>query len=443
MAQLEAERARLQEVIDCAPVPLIVGDLARGLARPNRAMRAWLGELEIGTVEEILAATHPDDQAEDLRLFTELLDGQRDSYEIEKRFVGGGRVHWGRLAMAMHRGSEPFTVAVVQDIGELKCAEGRLQTVTENLPVACLITGLADSTIRYANPAAGLLFDTPAAELIGAPARAMYDDPADREAIVRLLHEQGRVDGYEAAFTSPSGRHMQMSASLRLVEYEGEPCLMGVGVDVTSRHEALSELERTAAHRELLLQEVHHRVKNNLQVISSLLFLQGQSVDDPAMRRVFESNRARILAMAIVHDALSESECARMPIDTLVPQLTSDLLVAWSRDASIEVVHDLAPVELARDAVVPCMLVVNELVANAIKHAFGKVGGQILVELRTVDGQAVLCVEDDGVGIGEPPDLTGLGLSLVAALVEQVHGTFRIVRLPQGGTCCEVRFPLG
>lgn len=428
--ELEASRERtrtLEDLIEHAPVPIAIGCAEDGQAQANAALVRRMEELELDSVDEILSATHPDGC---------------EHHVLDMRYPRpGGRYDWERLSVGVRKiGGKTHTLAVLQDITELKRTEARLQTVTENLPVGCVISSRATSEVRYVNPAMAQLFGTEPQELVGRSATGSYDDPGDRDALLKVLEQQGTVDGFEVWFAAPSGRRHRLKTFLREVEFEGERCLMGVGIDVTDGHLAKVELQRALDHREVLLREIHHRVMNNLQVISSLLYLQADSIQEPEYKRIFESNRQRIAAMAMVHDALSASERARMPIDALVPRMAENLLTAWSVGMPIDVRCSIQPLELPRDMVVPSMLIVNELVSNAIKHAFGPSGGTIAIAYEAQpDGTRVLCVEDDGMGMGtsEP----SLGLTLVGALVEQLRGTYSLERREGGGTRCEVRLP--
>lgn len=198
--------------------------------------------------------------------------------------------------------------------------------------------------------------------------------------------------------------------------------------------------------KESLLKEVHHRVKNNLQLISSLLSLQASRIDDPAVAELFAESRHRVRSMAMVHENLYRAgNFARVPMPAHVGKLCAELARAYgtaARDITLQVEVD--DVQLDLDRAVSCGLIINELLSNALKHAFGQqAGGRVQVGLRVVDeGWCELRVGDDGQGL--PPGLevsraATLGLQLVDDLVAQLRGTLAVQGAP--GTLFRIRFP--
>jgi two-component system, sensor histidine kinase PdtaS len=184
-----------------------------------------------------------------------------------------------------------------------------------------------------------------------------------------------------------------------------------------------------------LLGEIHHRVKNNLQIVDSLLGLQLGTIDDTGLQEILRESQTRIKSMALIHQILYQSnDFARMDfsnfIDTLVPTLAS----AYGADPGrIAIAINAIEVRLPVSVAIPCGLLVNELVSNALKHAFpGNRNGEIRIDLGiAADGQILLSVEDDGVGIPDDLDLdqtTTLGLQLVMLLTDQIGGEIVIRR---------------
>ncbi len=184
---------------------------------------------------------------------------------------------------------------------------------------------------------------------------------------------------------------------------------------------------------------MHHRVKNNLQVISSLVSLQTSSESNPAVRVLLEDVRDRVRTMALVHEKLYES--ANLGAIDFAEYARSLLNYLWRAHgqlaAPVRLTLDMAPVTLSVQAAVPCGLILNELACNALKHAFsGRATGEVMVVLRHDDAGLVrLRVSDNGVGLRHDLDWrqsTSLGLRLVRLLTEQLGGTVES-RLPAGG----------
>lgn len=203
--------------------------------------------------------------------------------------------------------------------------------------------------------------------------------------------------------------------------------------DITDRKRAEERIEASLREKEVLLKEIHHRVKNNLQVISSLMDLQADALKEPALRSVFADMRDRIRSMALVHEKLYQSESlARVEFAEYARSLLANLWRAHADSAAtVRLKLDLQPLSLSVVTAVPCGLLLNELVTNALKHAFrGRSDDEITVEMaRSPEGRVCLRVRDNGLGL--PPGLDwrqsrSLGLRLVQMLVRQLEGALEV-----------------
>ncbi len=207
------------------------------------------------------------------------------------------------------------------------------------------------------------------------------------------------------------------------------------------------ELERRVKEKDVLLGEIHHRVKNSLQVVSSLLTLEVARIQDSSVVEMLRATQNRIRSMALIHQTLYQSkDFALVDFHAFLRSFVPPLIQSYSLfPERISLSFDVAEVRLPIDAAIPCGLIVNELISNALKHAFpeGRVG-RIAVDFRqNQSGDALLCVEDDGVGIAEPLSLEQtetLGLQLVRLLTEQLGGTVQVHG--RDPTRFAVRFPL-
>ncbi|MCK5573122.1 MAG: ATP-binding protein, partial [Bacteroidetes bacterium] len=191
----------------------------------------------------------------------------------------------------------------------------------------------------------------------------------------------------------------------------------------------------------------HHRVKNNLQIVSSLLSLQTEHVAPEEALEALKESQNRVRSMAMIHEQLySSGDLARIKFDRYVRDLTSYIFRTYStRAGKISLTMDVQPVALGIDRAIPCGIIINELVTNALKHAFPhESGGTIHIRfVKGGDQEVLLTVEDDGVGIPEgldPEKSTSLGLELVQTLVEQLKGKVSIES--SGGARFSIRFPL-
>jgi len=193
------------------------------------------------------------------------------------------------------------------------------------------------------------------------------------------------------------------------------------------------KLRRSLAEKESLLKEIHHRVKNNLQVVSSLLYLQEEVLTDPKGIDILRESQNRIKSMALIHEQLySTDDFARIDFGRYVHELASNLTDAYGIDpAHIQLNIRADDVSLGVDMAVPCGLIINELVSNAFKHAFSPdTKGIINIVIRNLDsGRMTIEVADNGIGIADKPagtDSKSLGLRLADTMTTQLGGRLEV-----------------
>jgi len=217
--------------------------------------------------------------------------------------------------------------------------------------------------------------------------------------------------------------------------------------DISDRKKSEDQLQLSLQEKEILLREVHHRVKNNMQVISGLIELQSSQITDPQTQRLLQESYERIKAMALIHESLYRSkDLARIDFSIYLDKLISYLLSSYGRTRDeISVDIQLQIIQMNMDIAVPCGLIANELISNSLKHGFpGGRHGEISVRLAAAgEKECEFTVSDDGVGF--PPDLdfrnmTSFGLQLINGLAtHQMRGTVGLRR--ENGTTFVIRFP--
>jgi len=222
--------------------------------------------------------------------------------------------------------------------------------------------------------------------------------------------------------------------------------IVSVSRDITARKRAEERLQASLAEKEALLREVHHRVKNNLQLVSSLVNFSARGMKEPAGREALTEIRLRIRAIAMVHDKLYKSpDLARVELG----EFLSDLLVHYSQVYAaagdrIAIMTDLEKIGLPIETAVPVGLIAGELIGNSLRHAFpaGR-AGRLTVELRRLpEGQVLLAVGDDGPGLPEdidPGKSASLGFVIVKSLADQIGGRIELDR--KEGTTFRIVFP--
>jgi PAS domain S-box-containing protein len=217
--------------------------------------------------------------------------------------------------------------------------------------------------------------------------------------------------------------------------------------DITARKEAEESLKASLHEKEVLLKEIHHRVKNNMQVISSLLSLQSRHLQDPTAIAMFRESQHRIRSMALVHEKLYQSQdLSRINFASYLENLLVYLFHAYPVNArGVRLRTDIEDFTLDINTAIPCGLLISELVTNALKHAFpGGGGGEILVAIKPRDGRHyVLTVKDTGVGYPAGLDFRAaetFGMQLVSMLLQQLDGTIAMTAVPGAGTEFRVDF---
>jgi PAS domain S-box-containing protein len=412
---------------------------------------------------------HPDDRELSERTMA-TARATAGACESEFRVVHpSGAIRYLRSAFGAVRDSDGFAakiIGVTFDVTDRRRATEQFRLALDAAPTGMLLMNEAGE-ITLVNAQIEALFGYRRDELLGqriellVPERfrahhpdfrgAFFGDPKTRiMGAGRDLYGR-RKDGSEVPveiglnpLLTPDGLFVLSSIADITERKRAEEGLQSLNAELEQRVRArTSELKE----RESLLQEIHHRVKNNLQVISSLINMQIRGLDDESSRVALRDCQSRVMTMAQIHEMLYQSEdYARVPFAKYAKDLTSRILSAGATSSGHITVHlQLEEVSLPVAQAIPCGLILNELVANSLKHAFPNAAhGTIRVELRLAPDQSViLSVGDDGVGIAPALDLkklASLGMQLVMTLVEQLEGRLEIIRSP--GSTFRITFAL-
>ncbi len=264
----------------------------------------------------------------------------------------------------------------------------------------------------------------------------IYDissNPVIRDIITECIRGKSSAT-YESVFDTKQGKSIWLSSTLNPI-FNDEGKLMNlvvVDTDISYRKEMEEQIKESLEEKGLLLKEIHHRVKNNLQIIISLFNLQSGYVDDDKAYKALREGQDRIKSMALIHERFYQADgTTRIDFDDYIRRLCESLLAsADGLQERVRMKFELQKISLDIDSAVPCGLIINELVNNSIKHAFpGKRTGSIFVSFsRDADRKHRLVIEDDGIGLPAGFDLLKadtLGMQLVTALTDQLEGTVR------------------
>jgi PAS domain S-box-containing protein len=347
----------------------------------------------------------------------------------------------------------------------LLASEARLRTIINTEP-DCVKVVRQDGSLLDMNEAGVAMLEAASIEEARAHGLANFICPEHVGAFAELHRrviagQRGELD-FEVVGLRGTRRWLRTSAAPMFDATLGETVLVGITSDITERRHDVERLRalneelanrvqaRTAAlkEREVMLQEIHHRVKNNLQVIASLINMQSRTLVNTATRLALQQCRSRVETMSEIHEMLYQSkDYAQVPFGKFAKDLATRVLSAsGSSNTAVALEFDLEDLSLPVHTAIPCGLILNELVANSIKHAFpDAASGKIRVELRRVaDHEALLSVSDDGIGIAPQFDAAradSLGIQLVITLVEQLDAHLEIVRQP--GATFRITFPVG
>jgi len=341
---------------------------------------------------------------------------------------------------------------IIVDITERRRAEKALEQnekllsqIAENFPNSYLSIIERDLTVGFTSGQEFKKQNLNPEQFIGLTLEQVF---GDKTAIVRQYYEK-TFKGEECSFELFINNQHQYYRTVPLYADDGDiPRILAVVENITERKKAEEQIKKDLKEKQVLLKEIYHRVKNNLQVISSLLGLQASYIEDKQALEMFKESRDRVRSMALIHEELYRSkEFSNIDFGKYIKNLTGQLVKTYIIDSGrIDLDCKFEDVSLGMVQAVPCGLVINELVSNALKHAFppsfeGK--GKIEITLRSMEaGEIELIVRDNGVGIPKELDIRkteSLGMHLVTLLTEdQLEGQVKLDR--SRGTKFTIRF---
>ena len=390
----------------------------------------------------------PEDKAQG-KPVQELAEAAREGrFEAEDwRLRSDGSRFWASVSLSAIRDEQGELVGfakITRDLTERKQQEDLLIRVAELAPSAMLMID-QEGAIVLVNAQAEAMFGYPRSEMLGQPLDMLIPqgDRAAFPAWHRGLRDNSMTStlaaGQEWHAVRKHGLAFPVEIRLGLIDSPQGPAILAAVSDITERRQQQAAAEQALAEKETLLKEVYHRVKNNLQVVQSLLSLQKHALPEGPSRAAIEDSVQRVRAMALVHEKLYQS--ANLAAVSL-PDYTSDLVrqIAESNGADRRMVKlhvDMPPMDTGLDSAVPFGLLLTELISNALKHAFpGQRAGDIWVKLTPQNHGDLLTVTDNGVGLkGEFESSMpsgSMGLKLAASLARQLGG--ELVSSSDGGT---------
>jgi two-component system sensor kinase len=331
---------------------------------------------------------------------------------------------------------------MAQDITKQKLAEKALKEREEKYRL--LVENQKDFIVNF-DPDGGLIFVSPSfCEMLGKneeeilnenffPLVHKQDDYNSRMALKKLFKPPYAVNFEQRLMTKKGWRWIAWSDRAVLDENNQVLGFMGVGRDITERKNAERKTVKSLREKELLLREVHHRVKNNLQIISTLLSLQAAQIKEESVNELYRESQNRIRSIALIHENLYQSnEISQINFSLYTKSLVTDLFDSYGIDSDVITTHlDIDEGIMGIETALPCGLIINELVSNSLKHGFpdGQ-KGDIFIELKRKNNiDYVLTIYDNGIPFNEDFDYNKgdtLGLQLIKSLVRQMDADIKV-----------------
>ena len=402
---------------------------------------------------EIYEMVHPDDRDALYAAFKVWINGgYKGTLHHEYRIINKHKnIVWLEAYFYSEFDSSGKLVTVNQlyiDITERKIAEEKLQILGHAIESTTEMITITDLNNRFTflNRAFEKKYGYSESELIGKEVE-IIGSVKNLPEIHEVVFKDTKKGGWEGELvnTKKDGTEFPILLSTSQIKNkQGEVMgYIGVARDITELKNAYDRLRHSLTEKEILLKEVYHRIKNNMQVISSLLNIQSQSVTEPTAIELFRETQNRVRIMQLIHEKLYKSQdLSKIDFSLYIRDLTDQLRRAYPVSKNIELTINSEGIFLGVDRAIPCGLIINELISNAYKYAFtdGQ-KGNIYIELTVQEDKLCLIVSDNGIGIPETIDFResdSLGMILVSTLSDQLEGTVEIDRT--AGTKFTIRF---
>jgi PAS domain S-box-containing protein len=319
---------------------------------------------------------------------------------------------------------------------ELRKSEERFKLIFEYAPDAYYLNDLKGNFID-GNKAAEKTTGYKREELIGGSflkLNLLSLDQLPKAAKLLIKNARGIATGPdEFILKRKTGEKVHVEIITYPVKFENKTVVLGLARDITERKQGEEVIRASLREKEVLLREIHHRVKNNMQIISSLFNLQAGYIKDEEALRILKEGQTRIRSMALVHEKLYQSgDLSKIDLAGYIQSLSTHLFHVYLVDPNqVRLETEYGDVTLDINSAVPCGLILNELISNALKHAFpaGRKGVLMIRLRRGKDGAVELRIADNGVGFPKGLDFRrteSLGLQIVSLLVGQLEGTIKL-----------------
>ncbi len=451
--KLFESRNRFQKIYDLAPALICVAGTDGYFKELNseweKALGYTLDELSRIPFTDLI---HPEDiEPTNREIGIQLNGGKTLNFVNRYRHKDGSYKYLEWRAIPSEHGT---LIASALDITErrkseeaLHESEGDLKTAQSIAHIGSWKWGVETGEVEWSDEMFrifGIDKETHAGNLGDIARNAMHPDdlhivlPANAKNIANMPFE------YRIVLPDGSIRTIWAKSGDTIFDGMGNPLRMsGVAQDITERKKAEAKIDALLTEKELLLKEIHHRIKNNMNTIGSLLSLQAQTFKDPLAIEALEDAKNRVRSMAILYDKLYRSaDFSELSVKDYVPTLVDEVISNFPNSNMVKVEKRIDDFMLDAKRLQPLGIIINELLTNIMKYAFrGRESGLITVSATNTDGHVAISVQDNGTGMPESVSFensTGFGLQLVQALTRQLEGSLQIER--ENGTRFAIEF---
>jgi PAS domain S-box-containing protein len=337
---------------------------------------------------------------------------------------------------------------IFENISETGETQQRWQTFIEQSPLPVVV--FVDRKFAFANESAAKFHGlNDPKELIGQDLLA-FSTTEDKKVMLERFEqiENNEVlEPRETEIVTKTGVKKRVIVHPKRIKFQGKDAIESVIFDITDIKNEQHLISKSLAEKEILLKEIHHRVKNNLAIISGLIELQIQTAKDHDPVDVLRDSQNRIQSIALVHQQLYQFESfSQIELASYLRDLIDGLEYTFVRSNDIEFHIESEEIKISIENAIPCSLIVNEVIINAFKHAFNNtIDPKVDISIKNVNDQVELSVCDNGVGIGKilpSPSKPSLGTTLIDILTQQLQGTSHYFEGPSKGTCFKLTFPI-
>lgn len=449
LQKLDEREQQFNSLFSNNPHPVYYFDLDGNFAGVNDKLLEFTGYnrkelLEKGFKEFVVQ----EDIDRTKKHFQKAIEGKSGQYEIRVVVKDGEKRDIRVTKFPRYSGNQVVGVfGILQDITEqkkskrkLERSEERWQQLVEQNPQPVQI--VQDGKIVFINRSGANYYGADSIdELIGKPI-IEFTHPDYKDIILmrkELLENNKFVEPAEHKIILANGDEKYIETHSIPITYKDEPAIQTVIHDITNLKEKQDFIGKSLKEKETLLKEIHHRVKNNLAMISSMLELQIMQSTDKSAISALRDSQLRIRSMGMIHEKLYQNESLHdIGFDEYLEELVQTIRKTYAaKDKNIETSFDLDQVSIDINQVIPCSLIVNEVIVNSFKHAFtDKKEGLLHISMGFENNTIDLTIEDDGIGLPENFNIKeqdSLGMTLIQTLSNQLNGTFNLYNASNGG----------